>query len=165
MISINQNDTKFYIELLQQKIMEFDNLVENIKQILLMEEPLKLFPEKTEGEEIKIAECKKKVEKYIRKIDKREKGITFQLMHETWLAKNNSTGELEPITHEYFGRLKMGSFERKIDRYGANDPDEKVKAELYRYVLKIFGWFFKEKKQHRIDINFPYRGGCAIAVR
>jgi hypothetical protein len=51
-----------------------------------------------------------------------------------------------------------------VDRFRHDDPDEVVRDKIDAFILKTFKWLFSETKQHRIDVTFPYKGGCAISV-
>jgi hypothetical protein len=162
-MSKKDEDFKFFVGMLKEKAAEFMNICDNLSQIVEMDAERK--PVAGGKRSKRLEDSKNKVRAYLAKVNAMEKGVQYQLMHETWMARNNQTGRLEVVTHEHDARLKMGSFDRKTDRYGASDPDEIVKAKIGEYILKTFKWFFDEKKQHRIDVVYPHQGACSVAVR
>lgn len=167
--AMKQSDVRHLLGYLREKVEELVNIVGNLEQIAEFEEeaaapkPVKkpVYDEQTE----RVNKCKIRIEKFIKKIDKREGSLELIYLRSTWIAKNNITNELDVITDEFDCRVKIKSYKRVVDRRRPTDPDEKVRNEIDAYVQKTFKWLLDEKRQHRIDIHWPYRGIVAISVR
>jgi hypothetical protein len=158
-------DAKVFIDLIQEKLAELSNIIGNLGGILTMDDKPAIETTARSGiDPAKLAESRRKLERFIAAIDKKEKGLELLYMRQTWLAKNNLTSKLEPTLREYDNRVKIKSYVRTVDRFRHDDPDEVVRDKIDAFILKTFKWLLSEKKQHRIDVNFPFRGGCHIAV-
>ena len=165
-MSKREEDLKFFVDLIRSKVAELSNLCANIEHIMEIDaaQQAPAPAVDTDARKVRIEKCKERVRKRIIRADKKEKGLQYQFMRETWLTRNQQNGGLDVVTHDADARLKMGSFDRKTDRYSDTDPDEIVKAELGNFIMSTFKWLFDEKKQHRIDVVYPYRGQCTVAV-
>lgn len=159
--SMSRSEMQFFIRHFREQIDALKNGFENFVHLLGIEDEEAVVPVKSNE---KLIGCIEKTKKFIEKIAKRERGLDLMYVREFWMTRDNITGKLATVDHEYDNRVSIGSYTRTQDRRKVTDPDEIVRAEIDKFVLKTFKWFVYDGKQHRIDIHYPYRNAVSITV-
>lgn len=168
----NDKDIESLIETMELKVAEALNCLEGLKILLGFDadsnevKPIVRDFKKEMPETKETLKIKKRIEKFLKSIDKKEGGIQYNALISTWLTKNNNTGELEAIFDEIDTNCKLDKYVRPPEqwKYKPDDPDVLVRKRIDDFVQKAFVPIFKELKQHRVDISYA-KGKCIIGIR